>query len=171
LLDREAVFRCARILANFIIFDFMARIELDIPSHLPFVTRMPVRVTDLNYANHLSNDALLGMAHEARMRWFHHHGYTEIDAEGVSFIMADCAIVYKSEGFYGQELTVSVGVGDYSRVSFDIFYRFELEKKGKVVAEVKTGLVCFDYDARKVRSVPTALKEAFGDVRADESPQ
>lgn len=149
----------------------MARIELDIPENLPFVTHIPVRVTDLNYANHLSNDAILGMAHEARMRWFKHHGYTEIDAEGVSFIMADCAIVYKAECFYGQELKVSVGVGDYSRVSFDIYYRFELEAESKVVAEIKTGLVCFNYEVKKVRTVPAALKEAFGDVRATINPE
>lgn len=144
----------------------MGRIKLDIPERLPFVTRFPIRVTDLNYAGHLSNDSILSMAHEARMQFFKHHGYTELAAEGTAFIMGDCAIVYKSEGFHGQMVKVSVGAGDYSRVSFDLFYRLELEDEGKLLAEVKTGLVSFSYEDNKVRRIPPALKEKFGDVTA-----
>lgn len=104
------------------------------------------------------------MAHEARMQFFKHHGYTELAAEGTAFIMGDCAIVYKAEGFHGQMVKVSVGAGDYSRVSMDLYYRLELEEEGKVLAEVKTGLVSYSYEAEKVRRIPQALKDKFGDV-------
>lgn len=128
------------------------------------MTRFPIRVNDLNYAGHLSNDSILSMAHEARMQFFKHHGYTELSAEGTAFIMGDCAIVYKAEGFYGQMVKVSVGAGDYSRVSFDLYYRMELEDEGKVLAEVKTGLVSYSYEDEKVRQIPPVLKDKFGDV-------
>ncbi len=142
----------------------MARIKLEIPERLPFETRFPIRITDLNYAGHLSNDKVLAMAHEARFQFFKHHGYTELSAEGTAFIMGDCAIVYKAEGFHGQMVKISVGAGDFTRVAFDLYYRMELEDEGKVLAEVKTGLISYSYEANKVRRIPEVLKEKFGDV-------
>jgi acyl-CoA thioesterase FadM len=65
--------------------------------------------------------------------------------------------VYLTEGFYGQTLACEIGVGDFSRVSFDLYYRFTVLETGKQLAEAKTGLVCFDYDGRKVRAVPDRL--------------
>lgn len=142
----------------------MARIELQIPEHLPFECRIPIRITDLNYGNHLANDKVLSIIHEARVQFFNHFGYSEIHAEGTSFIMGDCAIGYKNEGFYGQTLRVQVGAGDYTRVAFDIYYRLYIEETGQLLAEAKTGLVCFNYDNRKVQRVPEALKATLGDV-------
>ncbi|MEM7037080.1 MAG: thioesterase family protein [Bacteroidota bacterium] len=148
--------------AKFYIFALVARIQLEIPDTLPFSCRLPIRVTDLNYAVHLANDKVLSMMHEARAQFFISHGYTEMKAEGASFIMSDTAIVYKSEGFYGQTLRCEVGAGDFSRVAFDLYYRFVIEGEEKVLAEAKTGMVCFDYEKRKVRSLPEALKRKLG---------
>lgn len=46
----------------------MARVHVQIPAHTHFEATVPVRVTDLNYGNHLGNDALLSIMHEARMQ-------------------------------------------------------------------------------------------------------
>lgn len=146
----------------------MGRIKLHIPPELPFRTVLPVRITDLNYGAHLGNDSVLSMMHEARARFLAHHGMSETDAAGVSFIMGDCAIVYKAEAFFGDELEVFVGAGEYSRVSFDIYYRFMLKGSEKVIAEAKTGIVCFSYEVRKVQAVPEALKNALGEVNSPE---
>ena len=108
--------------------------------------------------------ATLFILHEALLQFFIHHGYNELDAEGVSFIMGDVASVFKHEGFYGQELAIHVGVGDYSRVAFDMYYRVVIKDNNKVLAEAKTGLICFDYESRKVRSVPAALRAKIGDL-------
>ncbi len=147
----------------------MPRIKLQLPSHLPFQCSLPIRITDLNYGAHLGNDKLLSLMHEARAQFFASFGYAENDAEGTSFIMGDCAIVYKSEGFYGQVLRCEVGAGDYTRASFDIYYRFVIEGEGRLLAEAKTGLVCFDYTTRKVQPVPDALRQRLGDVCAEEA--
>lgn len=148
----------------------MARIKLSIPHDLPFQCSLPIRITDLNYGRHLGNDKVLSLMHEARAQYFESFGYKEDDAEGTSFIMGDCAIMYKAEGFYGQTLRCEVGAGDYTSVAFDIYYRFFIEGEDKLLAEAKTGLVCFNYDNRKVESVPEALKLALGDVTASPLP-
>lgn len=142
----------------------MARIRFRIPRQLPFSCTIPIRVTDLNYGGHLANDKVLTLMHEARELYFRHHGYTEMEAEGTSFIMGDCAIMYKTEGFYGQVLRIEVGAGDYSRASFDLYYRLVIAGEDKILAEGKTGLVCFDYETRKVTAVPEALQARLGDV-------
>lgn len=149
----------------------MARIKLSLPPQLPFTCTLPIRITDLNYGAHLGNDKLLSLMHEARVQYFAHHGYTEVNAEGTSFIMGDCAIVYIREGFYGQTLRCELGAGDYTRVSFDLFYRFVIEGTEEVLAEAKTGLVCFDYDTHKVKSVPQTLRDRLGDATAQAQPE
>ena len=135
----------------------MARIKLDLPTEFPFRTTLTVRVTDLNYGNHLGNDAVLGMIHEARVRWLRSMGYSELDVEGVGIIMADCAIVYKAQGYLGEELTVAVAAGEFSRIGCDLFYRLS-KPDGSEVARAKTGIVFFDYQAQAARPVPAGFR-------------
>src|SRR5688500_8624445 len=134
----------------------MARINIDLPGDYDFSTAIPVRITDVNYGGHVGNDAILSIIHEGRMQFLHHFGYSENNFAGAGMIMGDVAISYKNELFYGDTLHVSVAVSDISKVSFDLFYLLEKESNGQrvVVAKAKTGMICFDYQKRKVVSVP-----------------
>ena len=51
----------------------MARIKLDLPERFPFSTELRVRITDVNYGGHMGNDSLLGLLHEARVRFLEHY--------------------------------------------------------------------------------------------------
>ena len=137
----------------------MARIKLILPDHFPFFTRIAVRITDVNYGNHLGNDALLSLIHEARMQYLQSHGYTEMNVAGVGLIMSDAAIEFKSEAFYGDLLTIYVNAAEFSRVGFELYYKLVKEKDETIVALAKTGMVCFDYNARKITAVPEEAKE------------
>ncbi|RYY99136.1 MAG: thioesterase [Chitinophagaceae bacterium] len=139
----------------------MARIKLTLPETLPFSTVIPVRVTDLNYGNHLGNHALLGLVHEARMQYLASLGATELRFFGTSLIMSDAAIEYKGEAFYGDELAFAIGAGEWSRVGFELYYRVSKDEGKTTVALAKTGMICFDYDSRKVASIPEAAKAAM----------
>ncbi len=139
----------------------MARIKIDLPGSFVFSTTIPVRITDINYGGHLGNDALLSIVHEARLQFLTESGYSEIDIEGRSIIMADAAIVYKSEVFYGDTLRVEIAVIDFGRVNCDIVYRVSNDQTGKEIARVKTGIVFFDYDARKPVAIPEGFREKF----------
>ncbi len=122
---------------------------------------MPIRISDINYGGHLGNDAVLTLAHEARIRFFRHFGYTELDIDGVGIIMADAAVVYKAEGFHGELLTIDVAVGEFGNVGCDLFYRLTNKETGKEVARVKTGIVFYDYAAKKTVPVPAPFREKF----------
>jgi acyl-CoA thioester hydrolase len=134
----------------------MARIKLLLPGHFSFTTTIPIRITDLNYGGHVGNDAILSLVHEARMQFLKSIGYTELQFATAGLIMSDAGIEFKSEAFYGDVLTAQVTAGEFTRVGFDLFYKFtkqEGEKEG-VVALAKTGMICFDYNTRKIVPVP-----------------
>jgi acyl-CoA thioester hydrolase len=135
----------------------MPRIKVAIPAHVSFEATIPVRITDLNYGAHLGNDALLSILHEARLQLLHHFGYTELDLGGASLIMADVAIEYKGEGFYGDVLTLKLAFDDVHKYGFDITYHV-LNQAGKEVARAKTGMLCFNYQERKLMALPDEVK-------------
>ena len=135
------------------------RIELTFPEKIIFTTQLDVRVSDLNYGNHLGNDSILSLVHEARMRFLSDAGYSEMNVEGVGLIMADAGIQFKSEAFYGETIHVEIAINDIARVSFDLYYRLKCNER--IVAIVKTGMLFFDYENRKIKSVPAGFAEKF----------
>ncbi|WP_432472157.1 acyl-CoA thioesterase [Amphritea sp. HPY] len=139
----------------------MARIKIDMPENYSFSTEMPVRISDINYGGHLSNDAVLSMVHEARVRYLNSYNYTELDIEGASIIMTDSAIVYKAEGFHGDQVQIDVTVGDFNKYGCDIYYLLSNKKTAVEIAHAKTGIVFFDYNERKVVGVPQGFRNSI----------
>ena len=135
----------------------MARTRLQLPASFSFSTLLPVRITDVNYGGHVGNDTILTLLHEARVQFLQSLGFSELNFGGAGLIMSDAVIEFKNELFYGNPLTAYVTADEFTRVSFDIFYRLVVAKDGKemLIATAKTGMVCYDYDARKVMAVPT----------------
>lgn len=139
----------------------MARVKLDLPVRFQFSTELAVRIGDINYGGHLGNDSVLTLIHEARVQFLKQNGYTELNIEGSGIIMADAVVVYKSEGFHGDRLIVEVGVGDFQNASCDILYRLTNQETGNEIARAKTGIVFYDYAAKKTVSVPAKFREKF----------
>lgn len=125
------------------------RIKLDMPENILFSTKIDVLVQHLNYGNHLGNDSILSIIHEARVRFFYHLGYTEKDISGTGIIMTDVAIVYQSEGFYGNSLNIQMAVADVTLKSFDLYYQIYNESTKKTLAIAKTGILGFDYETKR----------------------
>jgi len=132
----------------------MPRIRLKPVPDYPFRIDQSVRVTDLNYGGHLGNDRLLSMVHEARVAFLAEHGLSELDCGGVSLTMGDAALVYQGEAFAGDILRFEVAAGEASRSGFRIFYRISRPSDNSPVALAETGMVCFDYRARKICPMP-----------------
>jgi YbgC/YbaW family acyl-CoA thioester hydrolase len=141
----------------------MARIKLQLPKTFSFSTEIPVRITDLNYGGHLANDSILSLIHEARMQFLKSVGYTELEFAGIGLIMADAAIEFKSEAFYGDVLRIYVTAGEFSKVGFALYYELVSVKDETAVALAKTGMVCFDYAKRKVVSVPEEAQKKLSE--------
>ncbi|TDN40075.1 thioesterase [Hymenobacter sp. UV11] len=140
----------------------MARVKVSLPESFGFAVAIPVRITDLNYGAHLGNDALLSLLHEARVQFLAHLGVAEFDpATQLGFILVDVAIEYKAEAFYGDVLTMELAANDPNKYGFDIVYHVK-NQLGKEIARAKTGMLCFDYTTRKLRSLPPELAAKVG---------
>jgi len=138
----------------------MTRIRIDAPATFPFSTNIPVRITDVNYGGHVGNDTFLSLIHEARMQFLAHHGYTEFSLEGIGIIMIDVAIEFKKELFYGDIIRASVATSEFNKLGFDLVYKLETGGAHgmKLAAIAKTGMVCYDYDAKKLAALPEKAK-------------
>ncbi len=138
----------------------MARVKLDIPKNKIAVITVPVRITDINYGNHLGNDSFVSIIHEARMQWLQMYGFTELNIEGKGLILADLAMEFKNESFYGDTIEIIIYTGDISKVSFELYYQLTTNRDNIIIllAIAKTGMVCYDFDIKKVIAIPEKLK-------------
>lgn len=138
----------------------MARVRIELPEEFSFSTKIPIRITDLNYGGHVGNDKILSLLHEARVQYLASAGYGELDVEGLGLIMSDVAIEYRSELFYNDELFASVKATEFSKLGFDIYYLLEKFREGKkvVVVKAKTGMVCYDYTQKKIAPLPESVR-------------
>jgi len=139
----------------------MARIKIELPEKFAFSASIPVRITDINYGGHVGNDNILSFIHEARIQFLRNYGYEELNLAGRGLIMSDVAISFHNELFYGDTLEVFVTASDFTRVGFDVLYKMmKKSTAGSVlVASAKTAMVCYDYELKKVSSVPEAVKQ------------
>lgn len=140
----------------------MARVTIDVPATWLARIRLTVRVDDVNYGGHLGNDRVLGLAHEARVRWLGANGLSEGDVGGVGLIMAEAALVFRAEAFLGDELDVDLGVMDVRRSGFDLVYRLIRVSDGAEIAVVRTGMACFDYARRRASRIPESFAHILG---------
>jgi acyl-CoA thioester hydrolase len=138
----------------------MARQRLTLPTTHLFTTKIDVRITDINYGNHVGNDAFVGILHEARVKWLKHFGYTELHIEkNIGLIMSTLCINFKSESYYGDCITINLFVGDISSAGFELYYQLKTVRNETEIelAVAKTEMVCYNYTTKKVESIPTSF--------------
>jgi acyl-CoA thioesterase FadM len=142
----------------------MTRVKLVLPEKFLFSTDIQVRISDINYGNHLGNDAVLALVHEARLQCLKAHGFSELDVGGRGLMLTDAIIVYKSQGFYGDVLVIHVAIADFNKYGCDFFFKIERKDNGREIARAKTGIVFFDYAKQKIATVPDVFSATFRDV-------
>jgi acyl-CoA thioesterase FadM len=132
-----------------------------VTGHRIATIKVRVRIGDINYGNHVGNDAFVAIIHEARMQWLQGYGYTELDIEGMGLIMSDLSLEFKNECYYGEEIEITIYASDVGRVNFDLYYSLNTSRKGVdvLLANAKTGMVSYDYNQKKVAQVPEGLKK------------
>ncbi|MBI4427861.1 MAG: thioesterase family protein [Ignavibacteriales bacterium] len=139
----------------------MPRVKLELPSKFHFSTEIPVRISDVNYNDHLGNDAVLSIIHEARVRFYKKFGFTELNIEGVGTIMSDAVLVYRSESHYGDVITVDIAVDDMQKKGFDFLCLLSNKETHKEIARAKTGIVFYDYENKKIVDMPSKFRALF----------
>ncbi|HET7115795.1 MAG TPA: acyl-CoA thioesterase [Hanamia sp.] len=138
----------------------MPRLKIALPPNILTSVSIPVRITDINYGNHVGNNAVVEIIHEARAQFLKQHSSTEMDVAGTSLIMSELLVEFKNEAHYNDLLEVKIFSGEISRVGFEFFYEISVKRNEHeiIIARAKTGMVCYNYKLKKVEAVPEKLK-------------
>jgi len=136
----------------------VARVKLTPLDYYQNIYETAVEITDINYGNHLGNDALVGIIHRARVHFLHRLGASEIDlGDGkTGILLADLIVNYKEEGFLFDKLSVESSIGEVGSKGFRMFHKITAEQ-GRLIALVEAGFVAFNYQKRKVARVPESF--------------
>lgn len=145
----------------------MPRLSIDLPASFIFRASIPIRASDLNYGNHVGHDSIVTLMQEARILFYRKMGFiNELSFSGpVGQVIADIAVIYKSESFLGDILVCKLAVTEFNKYGFDLVYLILNEETGKEVARGKTGIVCFNYDLRKIAPIPQRLTDKLNEQR------
>lgn len=139
----------------------MSRVHFEVQGKEVYTSSMKVRVSDINYGGHLGNDSVLTLCQEARVRFFESLGYSEMDLYGSGIIMSDAMVMYRSEGKLGDTIEIRIFIDDVGKFDFDLYYELSVPEEGREIARVKTGIVFFDYEKRRVTRCPKEFVEKF----------
>ncbi|MBU0987747.1 MAG: thioesterase family protein [Proteobacteria bacterium] len=137
----------------------MPRIKLIPLNHYQHIFETTIEVTDLNYGNHLGNDALVGIIHRARVHFLKQLGASESDlGDGkAGIVLADLVVNYKGEGFLFDNLIVESSIGELKPKGFRMFHRITTTQN-RLIAMAEVGIVAFDYHQKKIAPLPEPFK-------------
>ncbi len=136
----------------------MARVEIDLPERFSFSTEIQVRMSDVNMAGHVGSETFLSFLNEAQLQFIKEIDFYNSLPEGVAFINADSAIIYKAESFHGDILKIDVAANDFHKYGCDIVFRITNKKTEGEIAIAKSGMLFFDYNKKKVVEIPDEAK-------------
>lgn len=123
---------------------------------MTFTTALEVRIGDINYGQHLAHDRLIGLLHEARLRFLASLGASEQDFFTLGLIMKNLQVSYKNEAFYGEVLDFHLTVSKLAPVRFTLDYQVYCQ--ARLIASASTEMVAFDYRRRKVQPLPAEFR-------------
>ena len=123
-----------------------------------FHTQLEVRVSDINYGNHLGHDSLVSLLHEARMRFIKSLGYAdELNIDGLRMLVTHLVVNYKSEAFCSDILSINIGIGEITKTSFQFIYQVNLQENKKEIATALTAMIFYD----DIKSRVARISEQF----------
>ncbi|HEY5390711.1 MAG TPA: thioesterase family protein [Hanamia sp.] len=141
----------------------MPRLKLELPEKLLTSVSIPVRINDINYGNHVGNNSIVEIIHEARVQFLSEHGLSELNVGGTGLIMSELLVEFKNEAFYKDLMEVKIFCGEISAVGFELFYQISVKRNNQtfIIAKAKTGMVSYDYSVKKVKAMPEELRSTL----------
>jgi acyl-CoA thioester hydrolase len=124
----------------------------------PFVHRERVRFRDLDGFGHVNNAVYLTYLEEARNALLAHLGLARGVAE-ITMILARAEIDFRAQAGVGDELEIAVRPARLGTKSFDLEY--VVQAGARVVAEARTVLVGYDYEAGATMEIPDEWRRSL----------
>lgn len=123
-------------------------------SSYPFSTIIPVRITDINYGNHLGHAETVGIFHHARVLFLNKHDFDEMNIDGYGVILLNSQYSFKTEAKFNNQLLINVGVSEFSKLKFSFSYQALNNETGDIISDGNEEFVLYDYTKRKIAKMP-----------------
>jgi len=129
----------------------------------PFVHEETVRFSELDGMGHVNNAVFLTYLEQARLSWFGRFADDEpMPLRDV--ILARTEIDFRSPLVFGETVSIGVRPSRLGTKSFELEY--ELRVGERVVAEAKSVIVGFDYEAGRSTEVPERWRQRLESAAA-----
>lgn len=118
-----------------------------------FSTSMDIRISEINYGNHLGNDKMVSLIHEARVRFLESHGFSELNIMGCGLILSDLEVNFKKQVYYKDTITFHLFLGKTTPARTELIY-FGFNQNNIEVVRAKTTLAFINYKTNKLLKTP-----------------
>lgn len=136
----------------------MSRVNIELHDEFSFAVELPIMISHINSGNHLANEHLVAFLNEARLQFMNDKQINEFKDHGLFFVIADLAVVYQTEGKYGESLKIEVAPRNFHNKGFDMVYRVTDASSSRPIAMAKTAHILFDPNAQSSVAIPLDLK-------------
>ncbi len=127
-----------------------------------FSKDIEVRISDINYGNHLGHDSIVSFFHEARVRFLKKLGYSELDIDGFGILVTNLSVNYINEAFYSDKVIIKIGLGEVKRTSVNLIYNALIYETNKELANAITTITFYDFNKRKITRIPEGFLTSVG---------
>jgi acyl-CoA thioester hydrolase len=126
-------------------------------------TSLQVRFRDIDAFGHVNNAVFFSYVELARIEYLLEVLRPETPFDRMPLILARVELDYRSPVLFGETVVVESKVDRIGRSSFDMRHRMTAGDAGRLVGDVHTVLVTYDYAAARPMPVPDEWRRRIGD--------
>jgi acyl-CoA thioester hydrolase len=126
-------------------------------------TTLQVRFRDIDAFGHVNNAVFFSYVELARIRYLLDVLQPGEPIQRLPLILARVELDFRSPIAFGEEVVVETRVSRVGRTSFAMTHRMAAGPQGRLVGEVQTVLVTYDYETERPIPVPDDWRRRFGE--------
>ena len=126
-------------------------------------TTLEVRFRDIDAFGHVNNAVFFSYVEQARIRYLLDVLESNVSFDRMPLILARVELDYRSPIFYGEKVTVATRVDRIGTTSFAMSHRMTAGRDERLVGEVQSVLVAYDYAAARPTPVPDEWRRTFAE--------
>lgn len=125
-------------------------------------TSLQVRFRDIDAFGHVNNAVFFSYVELARIRYLLDVLQPDEPFDRLPLILARVELDFRSPIQFGEEVVVTSRIERVGRTSFAMSHRMMAGPQQRLVGDVQSVLVTYDYDAAKPMPVPDDWRRRFG---------
>lgn len=125
-------------------------------------TSLQVRFRDIDAFGHVNNAVFFSYVELARIRYLLDVLQPDQPFDRLPLILARVELDFRSPIQFGEDVVVTSRIDRVGRTSFSMSHRMLAGPQGRLVGDVQSILVTYDYEAAKPMPVPDEWRRRFG---------